>query len=616
MANQTINLDFTPQNFQPCLYFSQDDVGRVFQINLQGIEVPSGATVTIRATKPSGLGFTVEADSVADNIATFTTVATMTNEHGRFPAEIHISSGSVEVGTANFLMVGEKNPHPDTTVDGDAEQVIPQLTLLVERVETAASSVLDMEVEAQTLPAGSAATYSYDEEENKVTFGIPEGQAGSGAVGTVASAYSATKTYAVGDYAIQNGNLYRCTTAITTAESFTAAHWTQVVLGDDVTDLKSDLSVEMKVGNTGEHTFHPTIVNGYTINKTTGALVPQSGSTQYVVTDLVPVIEGTNISVDGQYVASWSSDGWVAYGADKETVVGHGAMPLDTTGAKYFRLSNYSSTSDHSALTVSYKSVISQSISVISQSIEDNADSINETRAFADYIKNEIYAVDMVNGADFSNITDDSIFNETSGGIESSSYFMVLNNYQPVSGNSVYTAWENRSTGDYIADSTARVLFYDSLKRFIGIGTKNNGVWTSPSNAVFCRVCCRKVCENYFVLKAGLDSPKNIHSAKDTAYKVNKTLSADIQISYRGGVKPKITTAYIVDTDVTRAPMPIFCTSANYIYSQNYSAPIYALTVRISNKQHLYKSKDGGNTWTKIGEFSVSESSGEIINHI
>ena len=242
MANQTINLNYTPQNFQPCLYYSQGDVGRMFQINLQGIDVPSGATVTLRATKPSGFGFNITADSVADNVATFTTVETMTNEHGRFPAEVHISSGSVEVGSANFLMVGEKNPHPDTTIDGDAEEVIPQLTLLVERVETAASKVLDMEVDAQTLPAGSAATYSYNEEENKVTFGIPEGQAGSGAAGTVASAYSATKTYAVGDYAIQNGNLYRCTTAITTAESFTAAHWTQVVLGDEVTQLKSEIT--------------------------------------------------------------------------------------------------------------------------------------------------------------------------------------------------------------------------------------------------------------------------------------------------------------------------------------------------------------------------------------
>ena len=244
MANQTINLNFTPQNFQPCLYFSQGDVGRVFQINLLGIEIPSGATVTMQGTKPSGFGFTVEADSVSDGVALFTSTETMTAEAGRFPAEIHIASGSIEVGTANFLMISEKNPHPVTTIDGDAEEVIPELTLLVERVETAASKVLDMEVEAQTLSAGSAATYSYNEEENKATFGIPEGQAGAGAVGTVASAYSASKTYAVGDYAIQNGNLYRCTTAITTAESFTAAHWTQVVLGDDVTQLKSDLNLK------------------------------------------------------------------------------------------------------------------------------------------------------------------------------------------------------------------------------------------------------------------------------------------------------------------------------------------------------------------------------------
>lgn len=94
-----------------------------------------------------------------------------------------------------------------------------------------------------TLSAGSSATASITgTAENPVlNLGIPEGQAGSGAVGTVASAYSASKTYAVGDYVIHNSNLYRCTTAITTAESFTAAHWTQVALADDVSDLKSNI---------------------------------------------------------------------------------------------------------------------------------------------------------------------------------------------------------------------------------------------------------------------------------------------------------------------------------------------------------------------------------------
>lgn len=54
-----------------------------------------------------------------------------------------------------------------------------------------------------------------------------------------ASAYSSSATYAVGDYVFYGGTLYRCTTAITTAETWTAAHWTVAVLGDDVSDLKS-----------------------------------------------------------------------------------------------------------------------------------------------------------------------------------------------------------------------------------------------------------------------------------------------------------------------------------------------------------------------------------------
>lgn len=56
---------------------------------------------------------------------------------------------------------------------------------------------------------------------------------------SVAAQYSSSSTYDVGDYVIYNGQLYRCTTAITTAEAWTAAHWTAAVLGDDVGELKS-----------------------------------------------------------------------------------------------------------------------------------------------------------------------------------------------------------------------------------------------------------------------------------------------------------------------------------------------------------------------------------------
>lgn len=55
----------------------------------------------------------------------------------------------------------------------------------------------------------------------------------------LADDYSTTKTYAAGEYAIYDGDLYRCTTAIATAEAWTAAHWTLVQVGTELGGLKS-----------------------------------------------------------------------------------------------------------------------------------------------------------------------------------------------------------------------------------------------------------------------------------------------------------------------------------------------------------------------------------------
>ena len=132
--NQTIGVNITPQSFQPTLHFSQGDVGRVFVVNVADYDIPSGATVTCVATKPSGMGFTVNG-TVSGNSVTFTSTAEMTDEWGRFPAEIRIASGDVLLGTANFLMVGEKDPHPEGTTDGSAEQIIPALTLILRKIE-------------------------------------------------------------------------------------------------------------------------------------------------------------------------------------------------------------------------------------------------------------------------------------------------------------------------------------------------------------------------------------------------------------------------------------------------------------------------------------------------
>ena len=50
----------------------------------------------------------------------------------------------------------------------------------------------------------------------------------------VAEEYSSSATYSLGDYCIHDNKFYRCTTAISTAESWTSGHWTQVKVGDEL----------------------------------------------------------------------------------------------------------------------------------------------------------------------------------------------------------------------------------------------------------------------------------------------------------------------------------------------------------------------------------------------
>lgn len=57
----------------------------------------------------------------------------------------------------------------------------------------------------------------------------------------LASTYSTSATYDVGDYCIHGGSLYKCTTAIAAAEAWTSGHWTKVNLGNEIDAAKEDL---------------------------------------------------------------------------------------------------------------------------------------------------------------------------------------------------------------------------------------------------------------------------------------------------------------------------------------------------------------------------------------
>mgnify|MGYP002623313044 CR=1 FL=1 len=102
----------------------------------------------------------------------------------------------------------------------------------------------------------------------------------------IAPIYSSSSTYTTGDHVIYNGNLYICNTAITEGEAWTAAHWTQVAVGDEVFDLKSALSDELGFN------IIDTTYSGY-ISSQNGAIT--GGGYKY--TDLIPVHVGDKIIV-------------------------------------------------------------------------------------------------------------------------------------------------------------------------------------------------------------------------------------------------------------------------------------------------------------------------------
>ena len=179
MENTLLNL--IPAAYLPEIHLSQYDVGRTITFTLKDgasdYSVPSGASVKVKATKPSGFGFEV-ACTFNGGTVTLVTTDTMTPEHGRFPAELSIVSGNTTIGTSNFIFNIERSPHPEGTIDGDAESLLPELTLLVERIEAAADSVHNLTVEGVELAPGSTPTVSYNSAENKITFGLVAGEDG------------------------------------------------------------------------------------------------------------------------------------------------------------------------------------------------------------------------------------------------------------------------------------------------------------------------------------------------------------------------------------------------------------------------------------------------------
>lgn len=149
---QAKNINTIPNDAITRVHVSQGDIGRTIYFNLyEGslAYIPtSGDVITCVGTKPSGLGFTVNC-TWSGNVVTCVTTEAMTDESGSIDAELVITSGdeSTVLGTSNFVLAVEENPHPSDTTDGT--QITAQS--LESRIEALEDDSLSITVSNETL---------------------------------------------------------------------------------------------------------------------------------------------------------------------------------------------------------------------------------------------------------------------------------------------------------------------------------------------------------------------------------------------------------------------------------------------------------------------------------
>lgn len=119
------------------------------------------------------------------------------------------------------------------------------------------------------------------------------------ALDDLAPEYDATATYSVGDYVTYNKTLYRCTTAIATAEAFDDTKWTAVKVGGELKshDARiSDLEAGVELEGTATNSFDDGIDSYF--KKVVSTIVPvQAGSGTPSPTNARPITGFTECAV-------------------------------------------------------------------------------------------------------------------------------------------------------------------------------------------------------------------------------------------------------------------------------------------------------------------------------
>lgn len=191
--------------------FQAEAGGHTFQISGvddTGAVVPLSGTVTGVFRRPDNADIALTG-AASGGVASVTLTDDCYAVPGRFGLTVFVTSGGQK--TAVYAAVGTVAATNGGAVAGDTPQdVVDLINAIAAAVATIPADYTDL-------------------------------------MGDIANTYSNTALYPVGSYAWYNGALKRCTVAITAGETYTAAHWEDAVLGNDVTMLHNALDLDNAV---------------------------------------------------------------------------------------------------------------------------------------------------------------------------------------------------------------------------------------------------------------------------------------------------------------------------------------------------------------------------------
>ena len=272
MVEQTYRVDMIPNGVPLVVHVSQYDTEArtlIFELYKGDVayEVPAGAVASIAGTKPDKTAF-IYPMAIDGNVVSIDLKQQMAIVAGDVLAEIQITDSAGKIGSANFVIRVERGPIDENSVISETdipifEQLVSDAQTAANEAQTAAEDAADAAesvgsiVPASTGTAGQVLTKKATgaDWENLQWGGITgaltdqtdlasalDAKADKTMLAPVESTSTASQNYAVGDYLVYNGILYRVTAAISAGQTLTpGTNISATNAGAELTSLNNGL---------------------------------------------------------------------------------------------------------------------------------------------------------------------------------------------------------------------------------------------------------------------------------------------------------------------------------------------------------------------------------------